>query len=549
MTAYNESRDENSYTVVTTGGAEVTLDGLTITAGQGGNPADNDNGAGLYTETTANGATLTNCTFTNNTTAGHGAGAYFGAAATLTNCTFTDNTVEGYGGGAYFGAANTMEVTTLTACTFTGNVAEFGGGAIFYINVMLTDCTFTNNETTDSGGGAYFDFNAVTTLRACTFTGNMSTLTYGGGAYCAGSTTLENCVVAGNRAATVGGGMVFTRRSTVINSTFYNNTATERGGGILFNSRNTKNTANPLFEPFNLQNSILLDNTATTAGNAIYFAHSPTSSVTDIDATMDHNLIGEEVADIGAGSLGSGLTGTYTDLPFTDATNATLTNTIEESPAAEVFASITASEANYLRLAAASPAANAGNNDYLNNGTPDNTEDDLTTDLAGDARIQAGTVDLGAYESDIKVAQDITFTLAASAPAGDHIPLAATSSAGLPVSYVSSAPAVAEVVDNDGTSTLRLVGAGMATITASQSGDDTYTAAMDVMQTIEVITPTIRRVVVSSTATTQDGTTWENAMTLQAALASTFVPGDQLWIAAGTYKPHANRPNGHLHHP
>ena len=163
--------------------------------------------------------------------------------------------------------------------------------------------------------------------------------------------------------------------------------------GYCLNSRNTKNTANPLFEPFNLQNSILLDNTATTAGNAIYFAHSPTSSVTDIDATMDHNLIGEEVADIGAGSLGSGLTGTYTDLPFTDATNATLTNTIEESPAAEVFASITASETNYLRLAAASPAANEGNNDYLNNGTPDNTEDDLTTDLAGDARIQAGTVD------------------------------------------------------------------------------------------------------------------------------------------------------------
>ena len=34
-----------------------------------------------------------------------------------------------------------------------------------------------------------------------------------------------------------------------------------------------------------------------------------------------------------------------------------------------------------------------------------------------------------------------------------------------------------------------------------------------------------------------DGTTWAKAMTLQAALAVSTTPGDQVWIAAGTYKP------------
>ena len=48
---------------------------------------------------------------------------------------------------------------------------------------------------------------------------------------------------------------------------------------------------------------------------------------------------------------------------------------------------------------------------------------------------------------------------------------------------------------------------------------------------------TIRRVVVSPTGTTQDGSTWAEAMTLQAALIASTVTGDQIWIAAGIYKP------------
>ena len=107
----------------------------------------------------------------------------------------------------------------------------------------------------------------------------------------------------------------------------------------------------------------------------------------------------------------------------------------------------------------------------------------------------------------------------------------------LPDSSVATTGAVATLSDK----VLTLIGAGIATITASQSGDDTYAAAEDITQTITVTDPVIRRVTMDGD-TGRDGSTWATAMTLQTALASTFVPGDQLWIAAGTYKPDsANR--------
>ena len=48
----------------------------------------------------------------------------------------------------------------------------------------------------------------------------------------------------------------------------------------------------------------------------------------------------------------------------------------------------------------------------------------------------------------------------------------------------------------------------------------------------------IRRVVASPIGATQDGSTWAEAMTLSAALTASMT-GDQVWIAQGTYLPHA----------
>ena len=534
----------------------ATLTDCTFTS----NTTTNEDGGGAYFSQTA---TLTDCTFTGNTTTNEdGGGAYFSQTATLRDCTFTDNTATNKdGGGAYFAGRTTLidctftgnmatneggggayffQIAILTDCTFTGNTAtnEGGGGAYFSQIATLTDCIFTDNTVTNedgggayfdgrttltgcafagnrafSGGGAYFD-DAQTTLTACTFTGNTAQQN-GGGAYFFQTARLMNCVVAGNMAINDSGGGVFLRSGgTIINSTFYNNrTMLQNGGGVFITTHATS--------PFILQNNILIGNSAVMSGNQVYVSNTDAAHVVNIQ----HNLLAG-----GATGAGAGLV--YQNIP---SSNVTETVTLAESDAAVVFASTMAANANYLRLAAGSPAVNAGNNDYVNNATPS-----IMTDITGADRIRGGTVDLGAYESNTKGTQDITFMLTAVGVTGTDIALAGTASSGLPVSYTSSAPGVAAVVNNmDGTSTLRILTVGTAIITASQSGNADYEVAMNVTQTIMVRNPAIFRVTPGGDALA-NGSDWPNAMTLQAALGMAGVAGDQIWIAEGIYTPHAD---------
>ena len=431
--------------------------------------------------------TLTGCTFIGNTAVTRGGGASFFRAATLTGCTFTDNSRNDRGrrllsssGGAFFGGA-----ATLTGCTFTGNTSNsFSGGASFSGAATLTGCTFTGNTANTVSGGA--NFRGAATLTGCTFTGNTAD-SRGGGAYFSGEATLANCVVIGNRASD-GGGLLFFSGGTVINSTFYNNTATERGGGIwVFQGDIDFGMDGVQTNPFNLQNSLLMGNTATIAGNAIYLVDGVAPlNATDIEASIDHNLISGGMEDLGVGLYDQDAD-TYTDVPFADATNVVLTNTIEESDTTAVFASLVAIEEGYLHLRAGSPAVNAGNNDYLNNGTPGNPDDDIETDAAGEDRIQNGVVDLGAYESVFKGTQVLTFTSDDAGTVGTDIELVATASSTLPVTFAitvefevdGTTPSTTGEVATlaDGSTTLRLTGIGTVEITATQEGNANYVMA------------------------------------------------------------------------
>ena len=222
QTAYDASRNDNSYTVVTIAGVDVTLDGLTIQSGSRGTRTNLRlplfGGGGLYSNF-AN-TSLNACVFTNNSATHHGGGAYFLESPTLTGCTFTDNTTNN-GGGAYFEAG-----ATLTNCTFTGNVANrSGGGAFFDGTATVTQCTFTNNEVTNrnnSGGGAYFREDA--TLTACTFSENTANGIFSGG-----------------------GGAYFFAQATLINCTFNNNSADDNGGGADFSYGATATVTDCIF--------------------------------------------------------------------------------------------------------------------------------------------------------------------------------------------------------------------------------------------------------------------------------------------------------------
>jgi hypothetical protein len=82
-----------------------------------------------------------------------------------------------------------------------------------------------------------------------------------------------------------------------------------------------------------------------------------------------------------------------------------------------------------------------------------------------------------------KAGQTITFGSLPAKTYGDAaFNLTATASSGLAVAYVSSNTSVATVSGN----TVTIVGAGTTVITASQAGDDNYSAAPAVTQTLTV---------------------------------------------------------------
>ena len=106
----------------------------------------------------------------------------------------------------------------------------------------------------------------------------------------------------------------------------------------------------------------------------------------------------------------------------------------------------------------------------------------ITASQAGSANYDAAT-DASQTLTAGKAAQTITFGAIAAKTYGDApFALDAAASSGLAVSYVSSNTAVATVSAN----TVTIVGAGTATITASQAGSANYDAATDASQTLTV---------------------------------------------------------------
>jgi glycosidase len=84
-----------------------------------------------------------------------------------------------------------------------------------------------------------------------------------------------------------------------------------------------------------------------------------------------------------------------------------------------------------------------------------------------------------------KAAQTITFVLGQpSVPGGTSVPLTATSTSGLPITYVSSAPTVASI--NQAGTAATALNQGQTTITASQTGNENFLVAESVTQVLTV---------------------------------------------------------------
>ena len=282
-----------------------------------------------------NGDNAIRCVYLTNNTALIGFTLAYGATRTA-----GDTIQEQSGGGAWSEGTNVY----LANCIFSTNAAQCYGAGSY--SGTLTNCSLTYGvamSVSYGGGGAY-----EATLSHCTLAWNLATNGgFGGAAY---RCLLYNCLVTSN-AASYGSGVAF---GTAYNCLF-------TGNGRLPGSATTWSSAAYLGTLFN----------CTLAGN------SSSGLATADGCTLVNSII--------AGNSN----GAYADCYQCTLTNCcTPLSVVPAGCITNLPAYVDAAHGNY-QLAFGSPGIDAGTNLYAAPGT----------DLAGNARIFNGTVDMGAYES------------------------------------------------------------------------------------------------------------------------------------------------------
>ncbi len=172
----------NSYHVVTaisvTGTAPI-LDGFISTGGHANDEGEGENG--------------------------YGGGMYnYDSNPEVSNCVFSGNSATGTGGG---GMANYLSSPVVTNCTFSENSASSGGGMLNTGSTpTVTDSTFFKNSATLYGGGMFNGGNSPGVVKNCTFREN-SAPQGGGMANGVASPVVTNCTFSENTATSTGHGM------------------------------------------------------------------------------------------------------------------------------------------------------------------------------------------------------------------------------------------------------------------------------------------------------------------------------------------------------
>ena len=157
---------------------EITLENVTVTGGDVEGP-----GGGLF-EDSDNPITLTGVTFTANTASDSGGGVATSGDISVSDSTFSDNTDTGGDGGG-IKVFSDVGTTTITNSTFTGNSTDGWGGAWEqqgrdtesaaaspYV-LQVSGSTFTGNTADGDGGGALdTEDDATITIDHSTLSGN-----------------------------------------------------------------------------------------------------------------------------------------------------------------------------------------------------------------------------------------------------------------------------------------------------------------------------------------------------------------------------------------
>ena len=404
----------NAYRVLTldgaTGGAitnATVLDGVRINGGRADEFPYRE-GGGLYCNGSGVGnecsPTLTDVTFDDNFAGVGGGGGLFldartggTSAAVLTGVTFVENTSFFNGGGLHAissgDGTETGRVTlTMSGNTFSNNSTGSGAGAANLeavdggVNtVEITESSFYQNSQsgTDRPGGAIrhvartggsSSLDIVNTVFGRN-DGNLGGALYNGGAAFATETPgtatfrLVNVAFIQNSAETGGAIHHADNDGTIVNATFTGNTASDQGGAIFHAVDNGTSSA------LEVVNTILWDasrvdgngdGVESVSGATISYQHSIQKGV-DLTSQGTGNLDGT------APSVGLRFPGSFS------------------GPDSRI-----GSGDDDLRLVSVSTPIDAGTNAPFQSG---GIAEDVTTDQRGEARIQNGTVNLGATES------------------------------------------------------------------------------------------------------------------------------------------------------
>ncbi len=184
----------NSYHVVTGDDTDATamLDGFTITGGHAvppipGVPPTAPDGGGMH----------------NNS-----------GSPTVTNCTFTSNSSQTVGGGVY----NYQSSPTFINCIFKNNTAHSDGGGIYnwmHSSPQFINCVFSENATEARGGGMYNKQNSSPIIKSSVFYGNIGPHGSAIGNQMSSSPKITNCTFANNYSS-YNHGTIFDDRCTSI---------------------------------------------------------------------------------------------------------------------------------------------------------------------------------------------------------------------------------------------------------------------------------------------------------------------------------------------
>jgi hypothetical protein len=366
----------------------ATLRGFTLLSGAtraAGDSYKEQSGGGVWCESTN--ALVADCVLVSNSASLLGGGVYRGK---LSHCTLSNNAAVLAGGGACSSvladclllsnaavrvwppdaaSGGGAESCTLSNCTLIGNVAanwqnDAGGGGAN--NSVLDQCRLTNN-TAGAGAGA-----SGSTLRNCILFGNSAA---GSGGGVAGGTAIGSLILS-NSSGSVGGGAI---DCSLTNCLLAGNSSIYQGGGasggVLHNCLVTGNASlgsagggaavNVSGVGPTVINCTIFGNTALYAGGGVYTCTVWNSIIAGNSAPDGSNWYGGTLNYCCTTPLPTSGPGSFTNAPlFVD-------------PAAGSF-----------QLQSNSPCINAGSNVFTPSGL----------DLAGNARVVGGTVDVGAYE-------------------------------------------------------------------------------------------------------------------------------------------------------